>query len=112
MDLFKEFVTSGSFSNTSVDGYTNTQPASDTSHAVYNYPDITLTMPMQTLEGRIMRIIYNRDPIRVHLSDGSTWQMSKGQFDFLRKSGKEPVIGKVMSISIFKDGTVNSISVL
>lgn len=108
MQSFKEFINAGAFLNTAWAGIDN--QTFGLGHSL-NLPTPTLDIPTKRIEGRIRSIFYNQNPITIVLENGTTWKMSKEQWDYLLGIGEEPVEGKNAQIEMFLDGTIRSVQI-
>ena len=100
---FKEWVAHQSNS-----GWDDLYKPKSVGSGVYNDLLQTVHIQPKLVSGRIVSISYNSNPIKIALTDGTTWVLSKGQFDHLTRLGKKPEKGKVISLQILPDGTVKN----
>jgi hypothetical protein len=107
LQSFKEFVNNGAFLNTAWTGFDN--QTFGTGHAL-NLPTPTLDIPTKRIESRIRSIFYTQNPINIALEDGTSWKVTKEQWDYLVATGKEPREGKLAQIELFLDGTIRSVN--
>ncbi len=106
---FKEFVNAGAFSNTAFRGLDSNQFVGS-GHAL-NLPTPTLDMPTRTIHSTVRRIVYNENPISIQLMDGTIWNLTKKQWDYLKSTNKEPKINSNIQIEMFLDGTIKSVNI-
>jgi hypothetical protein len=104
---FKEFVNPGAFQNTAQMGMDN--QFFGVGHSL-NLPTPTLEIPTKTVGGRISRINYTQNPISIYLTDGTVWNLSKKQWNYLLATNKEPKINGKVQIEVFLDGTIKSVN--
>ena len=108
MTSFKEFINPGYFSDTGKDGIDNQFFGVGKS---LNMPTPTLDLPTKTLEGKVRRINYTENPISIILQDGTTWNLTKKQWDYLVSINKTPKVNSSIQIEMYLDGTIKSINV-
>ena len=107
MMSFKEFLNPGAFLNTTQMGL---DPQTfGVGHAL-SLPTPTLEIPTKTIGGRITRINYTQNPISIHLNDGTIWNLTKKQWDYLLATNKEPRINGQIQIEVYLDGTIKSVN--
>jgi hypothetical protein len=104
---FREFVSSGAFSDTGKDGFDNA--FFGIGHSL-DMPMPTLNLPTRNIEGRVKRINYTSNPISVVLDNGTIWNLTKQQWDYLKTTGKEPKINSSVNIEMYIDGTIKSLT--
>lgn len=107
MESFKEFYNAGAFSNTAWDGFDSQTFGIGKS---LNLPTPTLEIPTKVIKGRIRSIFYTKNPITIALENGTTWKLTKEQWDYLRSVGKEPKENKEVQIELYLDGTIKAIN--
>jgi hypothetical protein len=106
----KEFISFREYySNTNSDDISNIKPGM--MDGVYDIPAITFNVQNKNVSGRVVSISFNTNPIKLVLSDGTVWKLSKAQWDYLVKIGKEPKKGKLMSMEITPDATVKNVEI-
>ncbi len=108
MMSFKEFVYPGALLNTGVAGIDNQFFGLGRS---LELPTPTLDLPTRAIEGVVTRINYTENPISVNLSDGTTWNLTKKQWDYLYSTNKLPRVNSKVQIEMFLDGTIKSVNV-
>lgn len=103
---FKEFYNAGPFLNT-------TQTGHDNAFFGVKQPEIpmpSLDLPLKQVNGRVRRINYTENPISIIFDNGTTWNMTKKQWDYLKSTNKEPRINSEVQIEMFVDGTIKSVN--
>ena len=106
MESFKEFFNAGAI-NSGFAGLDNQFFGIGKS---LNLPTPTLDIPTRTIQGRIQSIFYTQNPITITLENGTTWKLTKEQWDYLRAIGKEPHMGKQVMLELFLDGTIKAVN--
>lgn len=108
MMSFFEFVNSGVFNNTAMDGIDNQFFGLGRSPVL---PTPTLDLPTKSIEGIVKQIRYTENPISINLTNGTTWKLTKKQWDYLAAVNKLPRINSRVQIETFIDGTIKSANV-
>ena len=107
---FKQFLledSGGYFGNTATSGY---DPQTFGIGRSLNLPVPTLEIPAKHIEGRIRSIFYTQNPITIALDDGTTWKLTKSQWDYIQSQGKEIREGKRVQIEMNLDGTIKNVT--
>lgn len=105
MESFKEYVIGGAFLNTAQSGFDSQYFGIGKS---LNQPVPTFEIPTQKIESRVTSIFYTRNPITICLEDGTTWKVTKSQWDYMKAIGSEPIKGKTAQLELCLDGTIKS----
>jgi hypothetical protein len=104
---FREFVNPGAFQDTSKVGIDNHFFGIGKS----DLPTPTLDLPTKTIASKVRRINYTENPISINLQDGTTWNVTKKQWDYLVAIGKTPKVNSSIQIEMYLDGTIKSLDV-
>lgn len=107
MDSFRLFLeTPGAFNNT---GMTNLDSGMMGVGHSLDLPTPTLDPPTRTIRGKVNKISYTTNPISIALDDGTNWEVSKSQWDYLKKIGREPKEGSMVQLELYMDGTIKAV---
>lgn len=108
MRSFHEFVNSGAFLNTF---WKEIENPLDVEKRL-NFPKVTFDIPTKIITGKVQNIFYTKNPICISLDNGTSWKVTKEQWDYLSHIGREPKKGKRVQLEMYLDGTIKSVDIL
>lgn len=96
------------YSNTGMDGIesmlfgTGTQPT---------LPVPTKLFPGTYKKASISKINLKKNPIKIYLSNGETWKLTKKQYDYVNSLGDKIEVGNFVDYEVFSDGKIGGIRI-